>query len=272
MVKMFIKENDYKHTVNLLLEISKLACEEILKVYKTKFTYMKKSDESPLTLADINSNNIITKHLTKNFVNIPIISEENDRKINYNLKEYFLIDPLDGTKEFLKKNDEFTVNIALIQNKKPVIGVVSLPVANKHFYTDGFNSFVISNLKKPQIINSENRYKRLKVLVSRSHLDKNTQKLLNSMQNPIITKKGSSVKLCLIASGESHLYVRFGNTMEWDTAAGHAILKNAGANIYDHSFKELSYNKKKFLNSFFFACSNLLKKEIEKMIIEKNLK
>ena len=269
---MFIKKSDYKYTVNVLLNISKLACEEILNIYNNNFLYTKKSDNSPLTLADINSHKIIINYLTEYFPNIPIISEESDNVNNKVINEFFLVDPLDGTKEFIKKNDEFTVNIALIQNKKPILGVVSLPVENKHFYTDGFKSFVILNKEKPNIISSQNQSKRIKVLVSRSHLDNKTKQLLEFIDNPIIQKKGSSIKLCLIAAGESHLYVRFGNTMEWDIAAGHAILKNAGANLYDLSFSEVSYNKNNFLNSPFFVCSNSLKKEIINLIKDKNFK
>ena len=259
---MIIKKYDYKNLVNFLLEISKLACEEILKIYNTDHSHTKKFDNSPLTLADLNSNKIITENLSKNFPNIPVISEEDKYKNKRQMHEFFLVDPLDGTKEFLKKNDEFTVNIALIQNKKPIIGIVSLPTDKKHFYTDGFKSFVIADGKKPKIINSVKYSKRLRVLVSRSHLDKETKTLLRMFNDPIVKEKGSSIKLCLIAAGEGDLYIRFGNTMEWDVSAGHAILKNAGANLYNFSFTELTYGKEKFLNSAFFACSNSLKKEI----------
>ncbi len=259
---MIIKKNDYKYLVNLLLEISKLACDQILQIYGTKFSHTKKSDNSPLTLADLNSHKIITENLSKKFPDIPIVSEENNHQNKVKTNEYFLVDPLDGTKEFLKKNDEFTVNIALIQNKKPIVGVVSLPTDNIHFFTDGSKSFVTTDNEEPRIINSSKPSKRLRVLVSRSHLDKETKKILKKINNPIVLKKGSSIKLCLIASGESDLYVRFGNTMEWDLAAGHAILKNASANLYDFSFKELEYSKKEFLNYSFFTCSNSIKKEI----------
>ena len=263
---MIIKKNDYQHLVNLLLKISKLACEEILKIYNTDHSHTKKFDNSPLTMADLNSNKIITEGLSKNFPNIPVISEEDKYQNKKQMHEFFLVDPLDGTKEFLKKNNEFTVNIALIQNKKPIIGVVSLPTDKKYFYTDGLNSFVISDKTKPEIINSSKHSKRLKVLVSRSHLDEKTKAFLKGINNPIVSKKGSSIKLCLIASGESDLYIRFGNTMEWDIAAGHAILKNAGANLYDFSFRELTYCKQNFLNKSFFACSNSTKEEMVNLL------
>ena len=249
-----LKKNKYKESTNFLLETSKLACQEIMKIYSTDFSFNLKNDNSPVTLADIESNKIILDRLQKKFPNIPVVSEESTRN-NGNLKnEFFLVDPLDGTKEFIKKNGEFTVNIAYILDYTPIISVLSIPALDKHYFTDGKESFVLNKNSQMRIFSKKSTIPR--ILISRSHLDAHTKKIINKFDKSIIKKKGSSLKFCLIAEGKADLYFRFGKTKEWDIAAGHAILRNANGLVTDLNMNEIKYAKKNLENPPFLAYSN----------------
>jgi 3''-Phosphoadenosine 5''-phosphosulfate (PAPS) 3''-phosphatase len=222
-----------------------------------------KEDQSPLTNADLVSNEIIVSNLKSKFNSIPIISEENKNRIVSDI--FFLIDPLDGTKEFIKGSGEFTVNIALIKNKKPCFGFVYIPRLNKIFWNDKNKSFVEIN-KKKKVIKCRNCFKVLDIEVSKSHIDEKTEKFIQSIKSGKIRRSGSSLKICNIAEGKSNIYPRFGKTMEWDIAAGHSILKKARGEIFSLSLLPLTYGKENFFNESFIAIGG---REIPKMIIKK---
>ena len=262
---MKINSNDFKDITGFLRDISKKASKKILEIYNHSFDVKKKLDNSPLTTADLESNDIICKSLEKEFPNIPVISEEN-RIRDYKEAVFFLVDPLDGTKEFINKNGEFTVNIGLVIDKISRLGVIEIPVTGVQYFSDGESSFKFekTNLKK---ISSLNKRNKIKIVVSRSHLDSFTINLLNKIKNEHSTLKvGSSIKFCLVAEGEADLYLRKGNTMEWDTAAGSAIIKTSHSKVYDFNLKELKYGKKDFRNSSFIVCNENINEDFLKLI------
>lgn len=262
---MKINSNDFKDITGFLRDISKKASNKILDIYNHSFDVKKKLDDSPITKADLESNDIICKSLEKEFPNIPVISEEN-RIRDYKESVFFLVDPLDGTKEFINKNGEFTVNIGLVIDNISRLGVIEIPVTGVQYFSDGESSFKFEkkNLKK---ISSLNKRKTIKIVVSRSHLDSFTINLLNKIKNEHSTLKvGSSIKFCLVAEGEADLYLRKGNTMEWDTAAGSAIIKTSHSKIYDFNLKELKYGKKDFRNSSFIVCNENINEDFLKLI------
>ena len=268
-------------TENLLLKgiISAYkAGEEILKIYlSNNFEIETKKNETPLTIADKNSHAIIYQLLSK--TNIPILSEEG-KEIPFDIRknwEYFwLIDPLDGTKEFINKNGEFTVNIALIKNNSPIMGIIYSPVLKDLFFgSESIGSYKLINLpdkinkvknnvelliNKSEKILTSNKSENLRIVVSRSHMSKETEDYINLIKNKYkaveYTSIGSSLKLCMIAEGKADIYPRFGPTMEWDTAAGHAIAKYAGCSITLTDGKtNLIYNKENLLNPYFLVKS-----------------
>jgi 3'(2'), 5'-bisphosphate nucleotidase len=261
---------------NLLLTAIKAslkAGKAILKVYhSSEIEITIKSDNSPLTLADRNAHFEIDKILSKS--KLPILSEEG-KNIRYETRKhweyYWLVDPLDGTKEFIKHNGEFTVNIALINDSTPILGVIYAPVQDKMYFAsrsrgsyriDDFSKlkYAINDLnfliKSAINLNVKHNKSNFQVIASRSHLYPKTVEFINKIKkqhnNIEYLSKGSSLKFCLIADGEADLYPRFGPTMEWDTAAGHAIVQFSGGNVLDfESEKPLEYNKKSLLNPAF---------------------
>ncbi len=247
-----------------LIRIVHLAGVEIIKIYKKKVTKKYKSDNTPVTNADIKANDIICKGLKRHFPDISIVSEEQVKK-GKAAQRFWLVDPLDGTKEFLKGNGEFTVNIALIENKKPVFGIIYMPTKNKLYFTKDKKSYFSKLNKKGQI----NNIKKIKVkkrsknivILSRSHslakseVEKAKQMIFKRFNANKILRSGSSIKLCYIAHGLANVYPRFGTTMEWDTAAGDAILRFAGGRIRTLDRKILRYGKRNFRNSSFIARS-----------------
>lgn len=235
------------------LETIKLIAEEagkaILDIYQSdNFEIQTKGDQSPLTQADLISNNIILSSLSKLTPGIPILSEEFENS-KVTASTFWCVDPLDGTKEFIKRNGEFTVNIALIQNYTPVLGVIHIPVKNVSFVAmKGIGADKIYNNQYHQLPKQNGLLNNPIVFaISRSHLNKQTQNFVNRYQAKTIAA-GSSIKLCLLAEGKVDVYPRFGPTSLWDMAAGHAILKETGGEIYDLNFKPLVYSVKKILN------------------------
>lgn len=244
---------------------------EIMKVYNGSFKVDLKEDNSPLTQADLASNEVINRHLKT--TGLPIISEENKEvayEIRKNWQTCWMVDPLDGTKEFIKRNGEFTVNIALIEHGSPVMGVIYVPVTQELYYATvkegkAFkelveNGFVADEiLKKPTPIKPSKPSEGIvKVIGSRSHMSEETQAFINALSGKYdsveMVSKGSSLKFCLLAEGEAHVYPRYAPTMEWDTAAGHAICKALGINVISvETGAELQYNKPNLLNSYFLA-------------------
>jgi len=248
--------------IEQLIEISKEAGKAILEVYKTNFDYQIKEDLSPLTEADTRSNNIICERLKVLTPNIPILSEENS-DVPFNIRsqwnQYWLIDPLDGTKEFIKQNGEFTVNIALIKNNTPILGIINVPATGETYWGSEENgSYYSSNdISKKKISVSKNLGDPIRVVTSRSHKNANLENLLKNLDKYKLVRKGSSLKFCLIATGEADVYPRFGTTSEWDIAAGEAIVKFAGGYIVTVDNQAMKYNtKENLLNSYFIASSN----------------
>ncbi|MDZ4709715.1 MAG: 3'(2'),5'-bisphosphate nucleotidase CysQ [Saprospiraceae bacterium] len=242
------------------LEAAQKACAAILEVYHSEdFQTEAKGDQSPLTLADKNAHQVIVE--TLKLSGLPVLSEEG-RAIPYRVRkdwEYFwLVDPLDGTKEFLKKNGEFTVNIALIHRNTPVAGVVSIPVEGVTYY--GGKGLGVFRETADGVIQLANRgpvdlnTSGLRVVASRSHMDERTTTFIASLNDPVLVSKGSSLKFMLLADGEADVYPRFAPTMEWDTAAPHALLIELGIRVIDTETNEpLTYNKENLLNPFFIA-------------------
>lgn len=258
------------------------AGEEIIKIYNSAdFGVEMKADNSPLTLADKAAHNIIITTLQK--TELAILSEEG-KTIPYpkrkNWEQFWMVDPLDGTKEFIKRNGEFTVNIALIQKNTPILGVVFVPVTGELYYADQTGSFktVIasearqSNNGVPEssfdqqstsLLGEAENVSRLtrntshfRVVGSRSHMSQETLNYIDTIntngKEVEIVSKGSSLKLCMVAEGLADIYPRLAPTMEWDTAAGHAIAKYAGKQVLQYGTKtEVMYNKEDLLNPFF---------------------
>ena len=261
---------NFKNLLLLSINASISAGNEIMNVYSSNFIVENKKDASPLTLADKRSNSVIEQALQQ--TNIPYLSEEG-KSILYDKRkewEYFwMVDPLDGTKEFVKRNDEFTVNIALIKRNQPIMGVIYVPCSKQlYFALKGLGSFKVKldshisdidkliKISKKLPMNS-NRSKYI-IVGSRSHMTKETEDYfkLKQKQNDIveILTIGSSLKICMVAEGKADSYPRYAPTMEWDTAAGHAIANMAGYKILKHNTKqEIFYNKESLLNPWFLV-------------------
>ena len=240
----------------------------IMDIYKKDFNVDIKNDNSPVTIADQNAEKLILNDLNNKFPNIPVISEEaysNGIIPNFS-DEFFLVDPLDGTKEFIKKNGEFTVNIGFIKNGYTRLGVIYAPAKKIIYFCDEENNafelkikdnfsdtFSLNNAKKINV-NSSKKIA-LRAITSRSHNNSKTNDFLKNYDIKETLLAGSSYKFCLIASGKADIYPRLSPTCEWDIAAGHAILKAAGGNVYHLDGKELKYGRKKekFINPHFFA-------------------
>lgn len=249
--------------LNNLLDIAKNAAltagEEILKIYESgDFSIESKADSSPLTLADKAAHRSIVEILEK--TEIPILSEEG-QSIPYNERSkwsyFWMVDPLDGTKEFIKKNGEFTVNIALIHDHEPILGVVYPPVLGELYWASkGQGSFVEENGNVLRLSTSNIDLSKtgIKVVASRSHMSSETEAYISGFDEPKIVSKGSSLKFLLVASGEADVYPRFGPTMEWDTAAAHLIVTESGGRVVlEDEQTPLSYNKKDLLNPYFIV-------------------
>jgi 3'(2'), 5'-bisphosphate nucleotidase len=241
--------------------LAKEAGKAIMQLYKRDFEVEFKQDSSPLTLADKKSNDIIETGLNKLSVNFPVLSEEGgdipykDRK---HWEYFWLVDPLDGTKEFIKKNGEFTVNIALIYKDTPVLGVVYAPVLDICYWAEQGKGAFKDEKKLP--LKVEKQRKTYKIVTSRSHMSNETQIFIDTIETnkkKELISIGSSLKICLVAEGEADIYPRLGPTMEWDTAAAHVIAIESNINIVNHNKyniqKELKYNKKNLLNDWFVA-------------------
>ena len=270
----------YDRLILTTLLAAKRAGKAILEVYDSDFTVEQKDDKSPLTLADKKSNEIITEVLeqtkTVNNATVPILSEEG-RDIPYDERkkwEYFwLVDPLDGTKEFIKKNGEFTVNIALIHENRPVLGIIYIPVKDIFYFAAiNFGTYILENSeiitdalsikelmdKSKKLPLTNNNNSPLTIVGSRSHTSEEFTEFVNKLKkkygNVEFISSGSSLKLCLVAEGKADIYPRFGPTMEWDTGAGQAIVEQAEGRVLEIQNNEpLSYNKNNLLNPFFIV-------------------
>ena len=240
-----------------LLPIARAAGKTILQVYATDFDVRGKADDSPVTEADRRAEALILPALTELTPDVPIVSEEAAAAgdIPRVADRFWLVDPLDGTKEFIKRNGEFTVNIALIERGRPVLGVVLAPALDRLYAgAAGRGAFLEDGTHRRQIACRRVPAAGLTVVASRSHGD--TQALDRFLAGRAVasqTNAGSSLKFCLVAAGDADLYPRFGRTMEWDTAAGHAVLAAAGGRVTTVDGAELRYGKPGFENPHFIA-------------------
>ena len=234
---------------------------KIMEIYESgDFKTERKTDDSPLTRADRASHTIIVSQLRENYPDIPVLSEEGE-EISYETRRswpsFFLVDPLDGTKEFISRNGEFTVNIAYLENNQPVLGVIYAPVPDILYYTQNHTSYKQDREGKRHIVKVNKKTgKGLIAVRSRSHTSREEESFFSTHKVTDTLAKGSSLKFCMVAEGKAHLYYRHGPTMEWDTAAGHAIAQDAGAEV-----KGLKYNKKNLRNSSFYVTAVNLEKE-----------
>lgn len=255
------------------IKASVLAGNAIMEVYKSDFDVELKNDLSPLTIADKRAHQIISDLLKE--TELPVLSEEGKEipfDIRRSWKKFWMVDPLDGTKEFIKRNGEFTVNIALIEDNYPKYGIIYVPVNGDLFFGGkgfgshklvglkgiygSFNEYLEQSLKLP-LISSGEVYR---MIGSRSHMSDETKKYFDEVSEKKgevqILSKGSSLKLCMIAEGEADEYPRFAPTMEWDTAAGQAIIEGAGRRVFHYeSGTSMRYNKENLLNDWFVAKS-----------------
>ena len=247
-----IKHQELEELTSEILKISCQAGDRILEIYETDFSVENKSDNSPLTAADMAAHNTICEQLTKLTPSIPILSEESSH-INFSDRQkwnqYWLVDPLDGTREFIKRNGEFTVNIALIENHCSIMGVIHIPVTGIS-YTAAINNGAYkyeANGNKTRIFIRQTIDDAITIAGSRSHGNEQLQAFINSLPNPEVLSVGSSIKFCLVAEGTADIYPRFGLTSEWDTAAAQAIVEEAGGMVIDTDYKRLEYNTKESL-------------------------
>lgn len=259
--------------LQIAIDASIAAGKEIIDIYEQPdFSTQYKEDKSPLTEADLASSDVINAYLNK--TDHPIISEENKQLIYSTRKDWdtcWMVDPLDGTKEFIKRNGEFTVNIALIKQGVPLLGVIYVPVSRELYYADvgqkiAFKSLIGQDhtlkgdlfLQKDRIFPSNSDNKTVRIVGSRSHMNQDTldyiAKAEESFNSIEIVSKGSSLKFCLVAEGKADVYPRFAPTMEWDTAAGHAICSAVGLKVTSQNTQhELQYNKENLLNPYFLV-------------------
>ncbi len=243
--------------IQQIINIAKKASIEILKIYNEEdFEIHIKGDDSPVTKADLIANDIIIKGLTDLF-DYPILTEETpvDYEVRKTWNKYWLVDPLDGTKDFIAKNGEFTINIALIDNNKPILGVVYVPFLDDTYYAErGKGAY-----KNDKIIFNSSLRSELIGADSNFHSTDGMKKFFEKNKITHIKKFGSSIKICKLAEGVIDIYPRLNGTKEWDTAASHIIANEAGCKLIDiDTMQELIYNKKNIANNHFIACRNSL--------------
>lgn len=260
-----------KQLLNIAITAALEAGKAILEIYHfEEFDIEIKGDNSPLTQADTASHDVIMSFLTK--TDIPVLSEEGKSIVFEKRKDWsqlWIVDPIDGTKEFIKRNGEFTVNIALIENQKTSIGVIFVPVTGElYFSTKEMGAFKvgvdIENFDVEALISNGNKLpfqredKTFTIVASRSHMSTETEKYVQKMRDihgkVNLISKGSSLKLCMVAEGTANCYPRFAPTMEWDTAAGQAICEHAGFQVIDWKTREpMLYNREELLNHWFLV-------------------
>lgn len=254
---------DYENLVSVMRKLSLQAGDKIMEIYgQDDFDVKSKSDDSPVTAADEAADAIISAGLRVAFPDVMLVTEEQAATHSAQGDTFLIVDPLDGTKEFIHRRGDFTVNIALVENGKPTRGVVYAPAKSRMFFTqaDGqsveetgaFAKDAVGTVTPIAVSDADNSA--LMVVASKSHRDQATDDYIGKYAVRDMTSAGSSLKFCLIATGEADVYPRLGRTMEWDTAAGHAVLLGAGGDVVrfdDHT--PLTYGKIGFANPFFIA-------------------
>lgn len=257
---------DYATLTVVMRRLALEAGDKIMKIYGSDdFGVETKGDDSPVTLADKAADEIISNGLRAAFPDILLVTEEQADTHGSTADRFLIVDPLDGTKEFIHRRGDFTVNIALVEGGVPTRGVVYAPAKNRMFFTDETGRSVeeagpldkdkIGSKKAISVSKPDNSA--LIVVASKSHRDAATDDYINKYKVADSTSAGSSLKFCLVATGEADIYPRVGRTMEWDTAAGHAVLSGAGGHVVrfdDHT--PLRYGKPDYANPFFIACAD----------------
>ena len=254
---------DRSEMVSVFRRLSLEAGEIVMKFYDSEsFDIKLKADNSPLTAADKEADTHISRGILEYFSNVPLVTEEQVQTHTSKYKSFIIVDPLDGTKEFINRNGDFTVNIAYVENGEPLVGVVYAPAKKRLFYTLStsnaveeyypFDKNIAGEIKllKPRVPDNDN----LIMVASKSHQNQETKDYISKYSVSALKGAGSSLKFCLLASGEADIYPRLGRTMEWDTAAGQAILNSAGGKVVkfnDHS--AMLYGKTSYENPFFVA-------------------
>ncbi|SEW42460.1 3'(2'),5'-bisphosphate nucleotidase [Cognatiyoonia koreensis] len=254
---------DFQKLTDIMRRLALQAGDKIMEIYDgPDFEVQLKSDDSPVTIADQAADDIISAGLRAAFPDVALVTEEQADSHGETAKTFLIVDPLDGTKEFIKRRGDFTVNIAYVVDGEPVRGIVYAPAKGRLFYTDADGQSVEetgpfaaneTGMKSPIAV-SEPDNSALLVVASKSHRDAATDNYIARYKVAYMKSAGSSLKFCLVATGEADLYPRVGRTMEWDTAAGHAVLKGAGGAVVrfdDHT--PLTYGKNIFENPFFIA-------------------
>ncbi len=257
-----MEHKDLKELLDPVIQIAYQAGNVIMEVYEAGFSVEEKPDHTPVTEADIAANKIIISELKELTPHLPILTEEvkpTSYEQRKNWPRYWLIDPLDGTREFIKRNGEFTVNIALIDGDESVMGVVYAPVIGVLYYAaKGQGAFKQDSTNEPKKIRvRENCSKKTVVACGRSHPTAEIIRFLDNLGEHEIVRVGSALKSCMVAEGKADLYVRLGPTCEWDTAAAQCVVEEAGGSITDTSMKRLRYNTKdELLNPHFFVAGD----------------
>ena len=240
-----------------VLKIADVASEKVMSIYMTDFKVDYKADESPITAADIASHNVIVEGLRNLSQDIPILSEEgaeipwSERK---HWQRFWLIDPIDGTKDFTQRTGEFTVNIALIENGEPILGVVTAPALKEAYWgLRGEGAYKRDNTGHVQRISVAPPGEAKRVVASKNHLNEDTKAFIDKLGAHELVQAGSSLKFCKIAEGHADIYPRLAPTCEWDTGAAHAVLLAAGGKVETLEGKPLQYGKEDVLNPHFIA-------------------
>jgi 3'(2'), 5'-bisphosphate nucleotidase len=240
-----------------ILETLKQASEAVMRIYQTDFQFTQKQDHSPLTLADQASHQIIKEFLEEYTPDIPLISEEDeipDYEIRKKWKYFWLLDPLDGTKEFIDKNGEFTINLALIQNNRPILGIIQVPAQQTVYWAEkGKGAFKRNTFTEKITSRKSSHSDDYVAAISRSHLAEQDKAMLDKYKIKKTIAMGSSLKFCLLAEGRADFYYRYNPTMEWDTAAGQILVEEAGGVVLDDKNKVFLYNKPSLLNGAFLC-------------------
>lgn len=254
---------DYDRLIEVMRRLALEAGDRIMEIYDgPEFEVQLKSDNSPVTIADEAADALISAGLREAFPDVALVTEEQAESHGQDVSTFLIVDPLDGTKEFVNRRGDFTVNIAYVADGLPVRGVVYAPAKGRLFYTTALGRSVEESgpfdkdeagTTGPVVVSEPNNNK-LVVVASKSHRDQATDDYIGKYAVEDMTSAGSSLKFCLVATGEADLYPRLGRTMEWDTAAGHAVLAGAGGRVVrfdDHS--QLAYGKAGFANPYFIA-------------------
>lgn len=241
-----------------LIEVTLKAGETAMAFYARDHDVTIKQDNSPVTEADLAVDDLLFPVLRERYPDIPVVTEERaaTQGVMPRQGKFFLVDPIDGTKEFIKKTGEFTINIALVEDGVPVAGIVYAPAIGRLFVGDiSTGAREIDSAGNSMRMSVRGCGEDMTAVASRSHLTKDTEDFISQNKISDCVNAGSSLKFCLVAAGEADIYPRFGPTMEWDTAAGHAVLLAAGGQVLTCEGSPLSYGKPQFRNPYFIAAS-----------------